>query len=209
MMRTHARPGMTLLELVVAMAVGGMALAAGGAAFAFLSDRRAAMMAEADRDGRALAARRAMEHWLAEVRLAPDGPGEGFRGIDGTRRAHEGELADDEVSFVTTAPTPLGNDATFVRLFVAREPGHDDGALVAEFRDARSNALRRVTLVEGVAGFDAHFYTQAFGRTEWLDSWASATLLPGAVVLRLVAAAGDSLPAALRLPITIPFANGR
>lgn len=209
MSRAHSPSGMTLLELVVALAVGGMALAAGGAAFAFLSDRRVAMMAEADRDGRALSARRALEHWFSEVWLAPDGRGTAFRGIDGTRRAHEGELADDEVSFLTAAPTPLGGDATLVRLFVARLPGSDDGALVAEFRDARPGAARRVTLAEGVAGFDARFYTQAFGRTEWLDSWASGTLLPGAVELRLVAAAGDSLPAALRLPITIPFANGR
>lgn len=209
MMHARVRSGMTLLELVVALTVGGIALAVGGAAFAFLSDRRAALIADADHEARACAARRAIEQWFAEVRLAPDGQGTPFRGIDGVRRAHAGDVADDEVSFTTTAPTPLGDDAAFVRLFVAREPGSDLGALVAEFRDARSATARRLTLAEGVEGFDARFYTQAFGPTEWLDSWASATLLPGAVELRVIARSRDSLPAALRLPITIPFANGR
>ncbi len=204
-----ARRGMTLLELTVALAVGGVALAGGGAAFAFLSDRRTAMAAEADTEARALNARRSLAHWLAEVRVTGDGRAPVFRGTDGTRRSHGGDVPDDELSFVTTAPTPVGDDAAEVRLFVARDAGSDDGALVAELRTGRAVAPMRVTLASHVGGLDIRYYTQAFGPGAWLANWAAGTLLPGAVVVQVFPVWGDSLPAALRLPLTIPFANGR
>jgi len=209
---TTTRAGLTLLELVVALAVGGLALAAGGAAFAVLSDRRQALLAEADRDGRSLAARRALAHWVAEVRLAPDGHGTPFRGLHGTRRTRDGEVADDELSLLTTAPSPVGDDAALVRLFVQREADAESGALVAELRPADAlpgTALVRVVLAERVTSFSARYYTQAFGRVEWLDSWASSTLLPGAVEVRLQFARDDSVAGAWRLPLTMPLANGR
>ncbi|MBI3567536.1 MAG: prepilin-type N-terminal cleavage/methylation domain-containing protein [Gemmatimonadetes bacterium] len=206
---TRLRRGMTLLELVVALAVGGMALAAGGAAFATVADQRARALREADVDRRALAARRAIADWIGDVQLSADGDAPGFRGIDGTRRANTTELPDDEVSFLTTAATPRGDDPSRVHFFIARAADSTSGALVAELSDRRGRDLVRVTLAEGVAGFNVRYFTQAFGRAEWLDSWASATLLPGAVEVTLFAAPGDSLRGPLQWPITVPLANGR
>jgi len=206
------RSGLTLLELVVALAVGGLALAAGGGAFAVLSDRRQALLADADRDARAFAARRALARWVSEVRLTPDGRGAPFRGLHGTRRMRDGEAADDELSLLATAPSPAGNDAAFVRIFLQRPVESESGVLMAELRsaDAPLSALPvRVALAERVVSFEARYYTQAFGRAEWLDSWASSTLLPGAVEFRLRFAPGDSVPSAWRLPLTVPLANGR
>lgn len=197
-----ARRGMTLLELTVALAVGGAALAAGGAAVTTMLDRRQAVLEDAELDGRALAARRLLVAWITDVRASvADGA---FDGRQGTRRTPAGELADDSVSFLTTT----GGEVRAVRLFVDRAADHP--TLVADLADvgSASHAAVRIALARDVVGFEVSYLTSAFGRREWRRTWNGA-LLPTAVVLRLRAADGVVFPAPLRLPITIPLANGQ
>jgi hypothetical protein len=190
---------MTLLELSVALAVGGAALAAGGAAVATRLDRREAVLADAELDGRALAARRMLVTWVSDVRAAAAAGA--FDGRQGTRRTPSGNVADDSVSFLTTA----GGEVQTVQLFVDRAA--DQPTLVAEVGSPH-NAPVRIALAQGVAGLEVSYLTSAFGRREWRRAW-NGTLLPTAVVLRLQPADGVVLPAPLRLPITIPLANGQ
>lgn len=193
--------GMTLLELTVALVVGGAALAAGGAAFTTLADRRAALLASVDADTRALAARRTLEAWLQEVR-AGSAIDDGLIGIDGTRRTASGDEADDELTWLTTADA----EPRRVRLFVDRAA--DGSALVAE--SARPGApVTRLVLARDVVGLNARYLTTAFGRREWRSAWAGGALLPGAIELRLQPRAGTSLAAALQPPLTVPLPNGR
>jgi hypothetical protein len=187
---------MTLLELSVALAVGGAALAAGGAAVATMLDRREAVLADAELDGRALAARRMLVTWVSDVRAAG-----AFDGRQGMRRTPWGNVADDSVSFLTTAE----GEVQTVQLFVDRAA--DQPTLVAEVGSPH-NAPVRIALAQGVAGLEVSYLTSAFGRREWRRAW-NGTLLPTAVVLRLQPADGVVLPAPLRLPITIPLANGQ
>ena len=196
-----ARRGMTLLELVIGLTVGGAALALGGATFATLLDRRDALLADADTDARALTSRRALEAWLAEAR-AGTGSDDGLVGRTATLRAADGALADDVASFTTTAD----GDLRRIRLFVDRSAGHSD--LVAEMvrRDGDSS---RTVLARDVAGLEVKYLTSAFGRREWRRTWDGGALMPGAVGLRLQAREGYALPPALQLPITIPLPNGR
>lgn len=196
-----ARRGMTLLELTVALVVGGAALAAGGAAFTTLTDRRAALLASAEVDARALAARRMLDAWLQEVR-AGSAIEDGLIGTDGTRRTPSGDEADDELTWLTTADAELRR----VRLFIDRAA--DGSYLVAEL--ARPGArVARLVLARDVAGLDARYLTTAFGQREWRTAWAGGALLPGAIELRLQPRAGASLATALQLPLTVPLPNGR
>jgi prepilin-type N-terminal cleavage/methylation domain-containing protein len=195
------RRGLTLLELAVAIAVGGAALAAGGTVFATLVDRRAAMLAGADADERALTARRLLVSWISQVRVGAT-PDESFIGRRAMRRTAAGAIADDTLVFTTLA------DGTrrHVHLFVDRASGRP--ALVAELT-ATDGTSTRVVLAVGVAGLEGSYLSTAFGRREWRREWGGGALLPGAVMLHLSASEGDTLPAPLRLSITIPAANGQ
>jgi hypothetical protein len=162
-------------------------------------DRREAVLADAELDGRALAARRMLVTWVSDVRAAAAAGA--FDGRQGTRRTPSGNVADDSVSFLTTA----GGEVQTVQLFVDRAA--DQPTLVAEVGSPH-NAPVRIVLAQGVAGLEVSYLTSAFGRREWRRTW-NGTLLPTAVVLRLHAADGVVLPAPLRLPITVPLANGQ
>jgi len=193
------RRGMTLIELVVAMAVGGAALASGGAVFALLADRRSAMLADAEMEERALAARRQLVAWITEIHSST--LGDALIGAHGTRRTSAGALPDDTLTFVTTA----GERLQRVRLFVDRSTPHP--ALIAE--QTADRTVVRLMLASDVEGFEVSFLTSAFGRREWRPRWDGGGLMPDAMVLRLRAADGTALPTALQLPITIPMGAGR
>jgi hypothetical protein len=161
-------------------------------------DRRQAVLENAEVDGRALAARRLLVAWISDVRTDTAGA---FDGRRGTRRAPGGSVADDSVSFLTT----VGGEVQTVHLFVDRAAGHP--SLVADVGSA-DGAPVRIALAPDVMGFEVTYLTSAFGRREWRRAWNGA-LLPTAVVLRLRATDGTLLPVPLRLPVTIPLANGR
>lgn len=189
----RARRGLTLLELVVALAVGGAALAAGGTAFATLADRRQALLGESQREERALAARRALVAWLAETRTDADGA---LRVVAVAQRTVAGRRDDDTVRFVTTAD----GDARAVQLFIARDAAQP--ALVAELRRA-GDAPRRITLASAVDGFAVSVLSSAFGGRRWQRGWAGGALRPEALRLHLEAVEGSALPAALHDDITV------
>lgn len=194
------RRGMTLLELAVALVVGGAAMAAGGAVFATLVDHRAALLASADADVRALAARRALVAWITQLR-ADDAGLDALTGLHGTQRTPNGEVQDDAFSFVTHG----GDRAERVRVYIDRT--NAPPALVAD-RMGMDGAVTRVVLAPDVDGLDVSYLTTAFGRREWRRSWAGA-LRPSAVRLQLRVRDGTQLPAPLAMPITIVVANGR
>ncbi len=195
------RRGLTLLELVVALAVGGAALAAGGAAFSALIDRRTALLADADVVERSLTVRRMLVAWISEAR-AGTASGEGLVGVRGTLRVPSGELGDDLLEFVTMA------DGVPQRVRLSVDRTGMRSSLTAELT-AADGATARFVLAPDVAGFEASFATSAFGRQEWRRDWPSGALLPTAVVLRLRAHDGTALPSPLRMPITIPLANSQ
>lgn len=191
---------MTLLELVVALAVGGTALAAGGAVFATLVDRRIALLADADATARALAARRTLVSWVSQLRTDYSSDG-ALTGAHGTQRTAAGTLADDALSVVTMADgTPQQ-----VRLFVDRSL--EPSALVAELTAADA-LTHRLVLASDIVGFEVTYLTAAFGHSEWRRSWGGA-LRPLAVQMQLRARDGVALPAPLQLPITIPLASSQ
>jgi len=194
-----ARSGMTLLELIMGLTITGMAVTAGYGALANL-------ITNGDRAGQALdatlrvaAERRAISHWLAGARLMIDESGPSFSGLDGT----DEHRPSDDLTFLTTADTPLGIGNTVVRLYIDRDTLTPERGLTAEFARWPHDAGKRLEIDPRVDGLDLRYFTRMLNQAEWLPSWISNTILPGAVEVRLLPAAGDSLPALLALPLVV------
>jgi len=139
---------MTLLELIVGITVTGVAVSAGMAAVAALADRRRQIEAAGAETARAAVQRAEIVAWLSGARLTADEGGPLFNGLDGL----DDHTPSDEVSFLTTAPTPLGAGETMVRLYLDRDTTTRERGLVAafsEWRGGRSTRLELDSTVEG------------------------------------------------------------
>jgi len=197
--------GMTLLELVIGITVTGLALSAGFGALAMLGDRRARLDATMDEVAHAATVRADLTRWLGGAHLLAEEGGPNFRGLDGE---WEQQFPDDELTFLTTAPAPLGTGETVVRIYVDRDSGTVERGLTAAFMTWRGSAVTRLELDPRVAGLDARYLSGVTGRPAWLSSWISTTLLPAGIELRLTSARQDTLPPLLRLPIHVSFRSG-
>lgn len=200
-----SRRGMTLLELIVGLTITGTVVTAGYGALASIVDHSAAAEERIDSLSRAAAQRATLLDWLEGARLTVDQDGPQFRGLDGVA----GATPDDELTFLTTAATPLAAAESVVRLYVDRDTLTPERGLTAELWTWRSLRRTRVELEPRVGGLDIRFATRMLGRSEWLPSWISSTVLPAGVELVLSPQEGDSLPPLLRLPIVAPIGGGR
>lgn len=198
------RSGLTLIELLVAITVTGMALSAGYGALSWMTAARTRAEKTTDAVWRAAAIRRAISGWLEGATLAVTPDVAEFRGVDGERE----RLDDDVVSFRTNAPTPLGTGEAVVTFLLDHDDTTPATGLVAEFSEPHGIRHATVVLEPRAAALDAHYLTGVSGMARWNASWISSTVLPRGIVMTITAAAGDSLPPLLRLPIVVPFASG-
>jgi hypothetical protein len=196
---------MTLVELVVGLTITGIAMTAGYAALASILDHRSAAEEHIDAVSHAAARRTALRAWLEGARLIVDQDGPPFRGLDGTFH----DLPDDELVFLTTADTPAKGAETVVRLFIDRDTLTPERGLTAELSTWHSLERERVEIEPHAGGLDLRYTTRMLGRSEWLPSWISSTVLPAGVELTLRASEGDTLPPLLELPITAPIGDGQ
>lgn len=203
------RRGMTLIELVVALAITGMAVSAGYATFTTLVDRRDKAAEAASEVLLQANARAALVRWLAAARLTIEEDGIEFRGVDGSVRSGGAILPDDDIVFFTTAETPVARAGTVVRLHIERADKETRRGLVAELQEWNGTRRERLTLVPRAAALDASFLTGLFGQRQWVASWVSTSVLPAGARLTMAAAAGDSLPELWRLPMTVSIEGGR
>jgi prepilin-type N-terminal cleavage/methylation domain-containing protein len=200
-----SRRGMTLLELIVGLTITGTTMTAGYGALASILDHRSAAEAKIDAISRSAAERRMLLAWLESARLTVDQDGPPFRGLDGTYH----DLPDDELTFLTTADTPVGARESVVRLYVDRDTLTPERGLTAELSTWRSLRRDLVEIEPRAAGLELRYTTRMLGRGEWLPSWISSTVLPAGVELTLSPGQGDTLPPLLRLPITAAIGGGR
>lgn len=197
----HGLPGMTLLEVVVALTVVGLVLAAGYVAFGQITDHRRRAADATDAVVRPAVIRASLRGWLAGARLVADEGGPPFRGLDGIA----GDLADDRIAFLTSARTPLGAAPALVRIAVDRDAETPERGLVADFAEWRGTRRLRVEIAPQAVGLEVRYLSGVPGERRWLPSWVSSTVLPAGLELTLVAAADDSLPPLLALPLRVPL----
>jgi hypothetical protein len=204
-MRALGSEGTTLLELLVALLITGMALAGGYSAFASVADH-SARADEATREAqRASAIRSAIARWLADARITGETTGTAFRGLDGLY----GEFADDELVFLTSAQTPMGEAGGLVRLYVDRDDETPEQGLVAEFSDSNGLGRAPLVLVSDAVALDIRYATTTTGGRRWLPSWVSSTVLPSAVEIGIGAGGETELHPLLEHPILVSIGGGR
>lgn len=224
---------MTLMEVVVALAIAGVALAAGATSLGFLADqqRNPGIRAIAA----ASAARTTLRAWTSQARMTTAGDAE-FRGVPaghtlgGTRAmlmtpptpslqlggAADTNVTDGELTFVTAAPTDVATTGTWVHLFVERDSAGAHG-LVAELLPFRGRGTPvRVAIAPSATGLGIRYLGSLAGRRVWQSSWISTSVPPAAVELRVrfdTKAAHDRSDLAARsllaLPMLIPLAARR
>jgi len=197
---TSKRSGMTLIELVVALAITGIAIASGYQAYATISDRRSIASERADSIAHAFTVRATLRRWLSSARLTVEEDDVVFRGVDTDRRLGRDEPASADLVFLTSARSPVSNHGTVVHLFVARDSG---GGLVADISEWRGQRSTRLQLDPRVVGLSIEFASSVNARSEPTTSWVSATILPVAVRLHFLADRSTMLPPLLRIPLVI------
>jgi prepilin-type N-terminal cleavage/methylation domain-containing protein len=198
---------MTLLELIVAITISAIAMTAGYAAFATIIDRRKQVTEATGEIARSAAARRSLEDWLSGAHLTLEDNGPSFRGVDGERE----RLPDDEITFLTNAPTPLGASETIVRLYVVHDTAASDRGLVAELSawEGSDGATEHLVIDRHVVSLNAEYLSGLIGARKWLPSWISSSVLPAGVRLSLGAARGDTLAPLLGLPVVVAIRGGQ
>lgn len=203
--RPGSRGGFTLVELLVGLTVSALALTAGFTALAFVGERsrHADQAAAAALEG--AAARGTLVDWLAGARLRGAGRQERFQGLD----AEEHGVPSDELTFPTTARTPLQVAETLVRLYIDADLDTPEQGLVAELSERMTDEPRRVQLLPRVSRLEVRYLPDVEEATEWLPSWLNGNQLPRAVELTLGVEPPDTLPPLLRFPIRVPLGTLR
>lgn len=199
------RAGVTLIELVVALTITLTVFTAGYGALGVVIDGRERAVAALDQDLRAASVRTSLQAWLSGVRLTAESSRPVFNGADGV---HQG-LPDDEVVFLTSAPTPLGGGLAVVRLYVDRDPGTPETGLVADIGAWLGTARARVSLVPDAVGLDVQYRSHLLSGRPWHPSWISSSVVPAGLELRVVGGEEAPLHPLLAYPIRVPIEGGR
>lgn len=197
--------GFTLVELLVALTVAGIALAAGFAALAAVQDRSAHAHQASLELLEAAATRALLIDWIGGARLQATELQERFQGLN----AAEHGLTSDELLLPTTARTPLDAPITSVRLYIDLDPATPERGLVAELLARAGDEPVRTVVVPGATGMRLRYLPDVDDAPEWLESWVGFPTLPRAVELVLVGGALDPLPPLLAMPIRVSLATLR
>jgi len=198
------RAGLTLLELLVAITITGMALSSGYAALSWMSETRRRTEETTTATWHAAAVRRTIDGWLAGATLAVTPDVAEFRGLDGERQ----RVDDDVITFRTNAPTPLGTAETVVTLQIDHDPSTPETGLVAQLSEPHGARRMTVELEPRAVALDARYLSGVSGAAHWSTSWISSSVLPRGVELTLQPERGDSLAPLLALPLVVAFTSG-
>lgn len=203
------RRGMTGVELMVALAVTGLAAVIGTATLALLSDRSATLREVTSTTEHAAAVRRTLVAWVADAHGAQSPfSGNSAAAFELLDLRDHGRGA-DQLLFTTSAPTPLGSGDAFVRLYVDTDPRTAERGLVAELSAWPGGPATRLQLDSTVTEMDARCLTDLAGSPRWLPTFLSAQAVPRGIELRLRSAHDGDLAPLLQLPIRVAVEGGR
>lgn len=204
--RTGPAAGFTLLEMVVALAAAGTALAFGSASFGLTVDRMETTKTRVDRDLTAAELRSRVTDWIAGASLDSDDDRRGsFFGIDATVDG----IPDDMLILPTRSRSPIGEDETDLRLFIDRDAETPEAGLVVEFQEPVERRTVRLELDPTAVGLDLQYRSAMTGPGRWLASWISSSVLPRGVAVRITHHPSSSPHPLRRLPLRIPIERGR
>ena len=203
------RRGMTGVELVVALAVTGLAAVIGTATLALLTDGSAPLRAASSATEHAAAVRRTIVAWLEDAHGAQSPFSGNSAAVFELLDVRDHGRAADQLFFTTSAPTPSGSGETFIRLYVDADPRTVERGLVAELSAWPGAPVARLQLDSTVSEIDVRCLTDLAESPRWLPTFLSSQAVPRGVELRLRSARPGDLAPLLQLPIRVAVEAGR
>jgi prepilin-type N-terminal cleavage/methylation domain-containing protein len=220
-----ARRGMTLMELVVALAITGMMAAMGAATFSSIIDHRRIILSATGGLERASALRDQIRTWMLSgtVQVVTGGASRGM-GRTSTITANNANVSlaspssfmtgngitaavagGDEITFVTTAPNPANAPSVRMRLFIDADESTPETGLTLEYQPSTSTPLKRIQLEPTIGVLKVEFLDQR--TNQWFESNQGAAVTPIAVRLSMQPYDGGRLPGILQLPMIFPIGS--
>ncbi|MEN8375754.1 MAG: prepilin-type N-terminal cleavage/methylation domain-containing protein [Gemmatimonadota bacterium] len=203
-MRPRAKPkgslsrGFTLVELVVAATVAGIALTGGAAALRVAADSRARTSHRLDSIEQEAIRRRVLVDLLTGALRGTPAVPHTFHGTD----ARKGALPDDQIRFDVAAAEPYTSVETAVRLFIDRNDSTPETGLVAELATRPEVEPLRISIAPSAISLDVEYLPPDPRAGVWLRGWISTVQLPGAARLTIEAKESDETPL-LGLPVLV------
>ncbi len=206
--------GFTLLEVVVALVVAGVAVAIGYAGLATVSEASARSRASSQPVIAAAAARSALSAWLSSATLMEGA--HPFRGVHRT----DGPTRSDDLTTAISSGGSLRPGPRRLRLWVDTDPLTPERGLVVELAPLGDNGLASTDTLEiapSATGLALRYLVLVDGKERWVDEWVSQSQLPRAVEFRALelerarlGAFDDvpSLPPLLAIPIVVLITLG-
>lgn len=216
---THTRRGATLIELVIALVITGFMAAAGSAALGAIVDHRRVILESTVEMERAAALRETLRNWIVSgtVQIQSGGVPRGGRGggaalttaslnsssaSSGGAAVSAAASTGDELTVMTTAPTPLMAPLVRVRIFVDGDDATPEQGLTVEYQafgTGTPGPLQRVQLDTAVAILHVEFLDQRTAR--WIKASEGATTTITAVRLWLQPSDTGTLAGILQVPM--------
>jgi prepilin-type N-terminal cleavage/methylation domain-containing protein len=222
-MTCRARSGMTLMELVVALAITGMMAAMGAATFSSIIDHRRVILASTGELERASALRDQIRTWMLSgtVQVVTGGASRGMgrtstvvaNNANVSLRSPSSFMTDngitsavaggDEITIVTTAPNPANAPSVRMRLFIDADESTPETGLTLEYQPSTSTPLKRIQLEPTIGVLKVEFLDQR--TNQWFESNQGAAVTPIAVRLSMQPYDGGRIPGILQLPMVFPI----
>ncbi len=186
-MKTRARSGMTLLELVVGVVITGLTAAAGAAAFGSIVDRRQTVVSATIEVERAAALREMLRGWIAAGTVQVQVRG-GLRGrvgaragvraiamrVDAENALTSAVTTGDELRFTTSALTPAVAPNASVRLYVDGDANTPEEGLTIEYQVTPQAPLQRRELDRSITQMTVEYLDQTTNR--WVPETEAAAV---------------------------------
>jgi type II secretory pathway pseudopilin PulG len=220
-MKTRARAGMTLMELVIGITITGLMALAGAGAFASIIDHRKVIRESTVATERAAALRDMLRTWISsgQVQIQQGG---GPRGLTRTTigmatgqmtaqtiasrnpvAVAGAQAAGDELVFTTNALNPSMLPNVRIRLYIDADANTPETGLTMEYQPNTQTPIVRRAIDASIGTLVVEFLDRRTGR--WFKASEAATIQSRAVRVTLLPTEGDTLPALLQLPMIFPI----
>jgi prepilin-type N-terminal cleavage/methylation domain-containing protein len=214
--RTRARKGVTLMELMVALTITGFMAIVGTATFTSIIDNRHLLRESTAPTESSAALRETLRQWILPATIQVQATGVP-RGNNSNVRMNSSNIATrtqngaegvtaaavngDELRFTTTAPNPTNSTMASMRLFIDEDDNTPEKGLTLEYQNTPTaqTLLERRQLDSTIVGMTIEYLNGQ--NNQWVTAERSAGIRARAVRLTLLPAEGANVPAILSLPM--------